>query len=152
MVETAEEPELFRQILNRSLLASRAGVSHQCLRPDPSLVQIRVLESLASLHKTPRPRRQPVSPRGKKRVKQKAEASLDTVPVSILQAPQSEVGAELGKKKQEIGKTPSAALSIALAPPAAESMPRGKKRKELASETDGESEEEQGNVKFWLLF
>lgn len=85
-------------------------------------------------------------------MKQKAEASLDTVPVSILQAPQSEVGAELGKKKQEIGKTPSAALSIALAPPAAESMPRGKKRKELASETDGESEEEQGNVKFWLLF
>ncbi|MCJ1262458.1 hypothetical protein MMC22_002328 [Lobaria immixta] len=74
-------------------------------------------------------------------MKQKAEASLDTVPVSIPQAPQSEVGAELGKKKQEIAKTPSAGLSIALAPPAADSMPRGKKRKELASEIDELAEE-----------
>lgn len=41
---------------------------------------------------------------------------------------------------------------MALAPPAAESMPQGKKRKELASEVDLESEEEQKDVERWLLW
>ena len=43
MVEATEEPELFRQILNRSLLVSKAGGSHEDIRPDASLVQVQVL-------------------------------------------------------------------------------------------------------------
>ena len=56
------------------------------------------------------------------------------------------------KKKQENAKTPPAAVLIALNPLLAKSMPRGKKRKELASEADVESEEEHVNVECWLLF
>ena len=70
----------------------------------------------------------------------------------LAQAPQSEVVAQLSKKKQEITETPPMAVSIALAPPAVESMPRSKKKRALASEIDGESEEDLGNVEFWLLF
>ncbi|MCJ1266826.1 hypothetical protein MMC22_006711 [Lobaria immixta] len=120
---------------------SKAGVSHEDLRPDASLVQVQVLEALSSLYKTSRPKRQPLSPRGSKRAKPKAKASPETVSVSIPQTPQSEVVAQLSKKKQEIADTPSMVVSSALGRPAAKSMPRGKKRKVLASEVDELAEE-----------
>lgn len=50
MVETNEERELLRHILNRLFLVGRAGVSHQDLRPNDSDIELQILESLTSLY------------------------------------------------------------------------------------------------------
>ncbi|MCJ1267732.1 hypothetical protein MMC22_007618 [Lobaria immixta] len=134
---------LMKGLDNVRIGAARKGIFQEDLSPNPSAVQFKILESLSSLHQSHQPKR---SARGAKRNRRKAETPPAAVPVSIPQAPQSEVVTQLGKNKQEMAEAPPAAKSIALARPAAASMLQGKKRKAFASEADLESEEEQMDV------
>ncbi|MCJ1269898.1 hypothetical protein MMC22_009791 [Lobaria immixta] len=148
MIEEGYTPSILTDFLikgldNVRIGAARKGIFQEDLTPNPTFVQLKILETLSSLHQSKEPKQ---SARDGKRSRRKAETPPAAVPVSIPQAPQSEVVAQLGKNQQEMAEAPSTAISIALAPPAAASMLQGKKRKEFASEADLESEEEQMDV------
>lgn len=112
-----------------------------CTKSGKSLMPF--AESLASFYQKSRPK---ASARGSKRNKRRTDASSAAVSSSIPQEPQLGVVAQPSKEKPGTAKAPPVAVLVALNPLPAQSMPHGKKRKELASEADVDSHDDRANV------